>query len=322
MSRLRAALFVASASLLTGGCVAAAIPVVVGGAIARDTLRDKDAAPPPAAPTPAATSADDDAALQTPQARAALDAFMGKPATIAPTGPGAPEAAPPPVAAGAAGEDAARSLQAYQALWTYLSGQVARRKAGEPVRSVVLDTGATLDAPRYAPCETRPLAILFDIDENPDKATDRDAAWRRWKGDGSDSIIAVPGAVEGIEAARREGVTVIFSTARSPSGAAGVAAALDRLGFGRVEPGKTLQLRGQNAADGVRRTIAAGYCVIALVGDSIKDFSDLFETAGDGRQPAAVTDTMVAPLWGAGWFLLPNPVRSTATPSTNPAGVN
>src|SRR5690606_37945333 len=122
--------------------------------------------------------------------------------------------------------DAALSLQAYQALWTYLAGQAAKRQRGEPVRSVVLAAGATLDAPRYVECDDKPLAVLFDLDENPAKSADPDARWRRWKGDGSDLLVAVPGAVDGVEAARREGITVIFTSERAPDGAAGVVATL------------------------------------------------------------------------------------------------
>ncbi len=300
--RLRAALVLMSASLPAGGCVAAAIPVVAGGVIARDKLRDRGVERRRAQAETAPVE------LKTQAARDAVAQAVPASGTVVPT---TLTELPPPGAA--AGEDAAMSLQAYQGLWIYLSAEVAKRRRGEPVRSVVLDTGATLDAPRYAACEAKPLAMLVDLDENPGRGGDPDARWRRWRGDGGDEIVAVPGAVDGIDAARREGVTVIFTTARAPAGGVGVAGALDRLGFGRVEPGKTLQLRGEVPADGLRRTIAAGYCVIAMVGDALSDFSDLFPPAGDdGKQPAAVTETMVAPLWGAGWFLLPNPVRSIA----------
>ena len=228
-------------------------------------------------------------------------------------------ALPPPGAAAGAGEAAAYSLQAYQALWNHLAAQADRRRRGEALQSVVLMPGTTLDAPSYASCEGKPLAAVFDLDESADKAADPAAPWRRWKGDGSDGVTATPGAVEGIEAARREGVAVIFTTRRSPESAPGVTGLLDQLGFGRFEPGRTLILAGGAEAgkgdEQVRQVIAAGYCVVALVGDSLNDFSTLFEAAADpGKRQTAATETMVAPLWGAGWFILPNPVRSVAAP--------
>ncbi|MCP3731754.1 hypothetical protein M9978_15110 [Sphingomonas sp. MG17] len=313
MIRLRAALVLASAAVLTGGCVAAAIPVMAGGVIARDKLRDREAV------RRQADAAKREAVPATLKTQAAQDAVRDVGTAALPSAdrivPTTLTELPRPDSA--AGEDAAASLQAYQALWIYLSAQAAKRRRGEPLRSVVLEPGSTLDAPRYVPCESKPLAILFDLDENPAKSADADARWRRWKGDGSDPLVAVPGAVDGVAAARREGIAVIFTSARMPEGASGVAAAVARLGLGEVEPGKTLQLRGGLPGDGVRQTIAASYCVVAMVGDALGDFSDLFPPAdASGRQPAAVTETMVAPLWGAGWFLLPNPVRSTAAIST------
>lgn len=308
MIPLRAAMIVASASLLTGGCVAAAIPAVAGGMIVRSE-RAKDKRKQPARQKPAEPVA------RSPVAGGQAD---GTPPVVVPT---VLTELPAPGGAGAAGEDAATVLQAYQGLWSYLTAQAARRQRGEPLRSVVLDRGATLAAPRYVACGNKPLAVLFDIDENPAKSRDPDARWRRWYGDERDSLAAVPGVVEGVDAARRDGIAVVFMSGRSTEGAGGVIAALDRLGYGRFEMGKTLFLHADATADPARRAIAADHCVIAMVGDALEDFSSLLPTMGEEKMQAmAVTDTMVAPLWGAGWFLLPNAVRSTVVPLNNPSG--
>lgn len=328
MNPLRAAA-VLMLPALTGGCIAAAVPVVAGGLMAKDQLLDSDGR------ERRASKSDGDpqrqpGELKTAEARAAMGTVTAEAGSTpqpgmlpAPNGTvpmklGQPLTAPPATRSGT-GEAAAYSLQAYQALWNHLAAQVERRRKGAPLQSVVLMPGTTLDAPRYASCENKPLAVVFDLDESADKAADPDAPWRRWKGDGTDAVTATPGAVEGIDAARREGVAVIFTTRRSPESAPGVTGLLDQLGFGRFEPGRTLILAGDaEAAKGdeqVRQVIAAGYCVVALVGDSLNDFSKLFETTSDaGKRQTAATETMVAPLWGAGWFILPNPVRSVATP--------
>lgn len=312
MSRLRALLTLGAAGLLCGGCVAAAIPIVAGGSIAGKEFLGRDKPEPEPDPVPVATATpapveapgDATATLATPEARA-LALRLQASAAASPAAP-------------ASAESAAASLQAYQSLWAYVERQVAARKAGEAVRSVVLAEGATLDAPRYVPCEAKPFAILFDLDESA-TGSDPDARFRRWIGDGSDQVSAVPGAVEGIDALRREGVQAIFTSGRRPSGNNAAAAMLARLGFGDFVPGKTLILRGGEPpipGDHVRRTVAASYCVVAIVGDALGDFSDSFDAGDAARRPAAATETMVAPLWGAGWFLLPNPVRSTATTTT------
>lgn len=308
MSRLRALLTLGAAGLLCGGCVAAAIPIVAGGSIAGKRILGRDKPEPAPQPVAAATSApvaatpdDVTPTFATPEARA-LTAQLQASAAASAQG---------------SAESAAASLQAYQSLWVYVERQVAARKAGGTVNGVVLAEGASLDAPRYVPCDAKPFAILFDLDESA--GSDPDARYRRWFGDGSDQVSAVPGAVEGIDALRREGVQAIFTSARRPSDGKAAAALLARLGFGELSPGKTLVLRGGDpavAGDQVRRTVAAGYCVIAIVGDALGDFSDTFDAGDAARRPAAATETMVAPLWGAGWFLLPNPVRSTATPTT------
>lgn len=314
MKLSRAAIALTLLPVMTGGCVAAAIPVVAGGMIARDHLPgggDQRGARRKTVPAPvlqktetgevAVTAIDGRAVIQT--GLRALPAPNGTVSNGGTTG---------------GGEAAAYSLQAYQALWNHLAAQAERRRRGEALQSVILAPGATLDAPGYTACDGKPLAVVFDLDESVDKAADPDAPWRRWKGDGTDAVTATPGAVEGIEAARREGISVIFTTRRSPDSTPGVIGLLDRLGFGRFEPGRTLILAGGSDAgkgdEQVRQVIAAGYCVIALVGDSLNDFSTLFETAGDAtKRQTAATETMVAPLWGAGWFILPNPVRSVAT---------
>lgn len=321
MNRWRAAAALTLLPVLAGGCVAAAIPVVAGGLIARDQMprrdkatRDKARSARREPATPAA------AQPKTEAGQVAITAMDGR--AVIQTGMKvlpAPDGSIPGGTAKDAGEVAAYSLQAYQALWNHLTLQAERRRKGEALQSVVLMPGTTLDAPRYASCENKPLAVVFDLDESADKAADPNAPWRRWKGDGTDSVTATPGAVEGVDAARREGIAVIFTTRRSPESAPGVTGLLAHLGFGQFEPGRTLILAGgAEAAKGdeqVRQVIAAGYCVVALVGDSLNDFSTLFDATRDaGKRQAAATETMVAPLWGAGWFILPNPVRSVATP--------
>lgn len=320
MKRLRAAVALTLLPVLAGGCVVAAVPLVAGGVIARDQIEGEKGAgggKKRSAKREAASPASVPAKAETGQV--ALAAIDGR----AVLQPGlkalpAPDGSVSRGGAASAGEAAAYSLQAYQALWNHLTAQAERRRQGKPLQSVILTPGATLDAPGYAACGSKPLAVVFDLDESTDKAADPDAPWRRWKGDGTDAVTATPGAVEGIEAARREGIAVIFTTRRSPESALGVVTLLDQLGFGRFEAGRTLMMAGgADSAKGdeqVRQVIAAGYCVVALVGDSLNDFSKLFETAGDAtKRQTAATETMVAPLWGAGWFILPNPVRSVAT---------
>lgn len=222
------------------------------------------------------------------------------------------------------GEAAAISQQA----WTAPTGYTASQVRARPAASVVLDEGATLSAPRYVPCGAKPLAAVFDVDETVllnrgfeyDAATGEpysDARWRAYEITGGTTTIAVPGAREALTALRRMGVTVIFNSNRAADNAAATTAAIERAGLGPAVHLQTLFLKGDDTTgslkDARRRRIAARYCVIAMGGDQLGDFSDLLN---DPATPSARrATTMAAPLaakWGAGWFVLPNPVYGTA----------
>jgi len=334
------ALGLAASSMLTG-CIAAAIPVVASAAIAKKRLDSGDehrpgdqtapAPSPTAVPTPGGTVRTADG-----QSFQVVQGGMPTPGGAPPTA--ASQAASPPtpgkVPAGmqylyGSGEGAAMSLQAYQILWSYLAARAEDRKAGLEIRSVVLSKDATLEVPKFVPCGKKPLAVVLDVDETAllnlgyeaDDAQRNgpydETRWARWEATGVDKVVAVPGAVETLESARRVGVTVVFNSNRSMANAAQTVAALEGAGLGHAELGKTLWLRGDGpnsgGKDGRRWEIAAKYCVVALVGDQLGDFTDLFNPGGVPvpiRRNMA-SQTMVAAMWGMGWFMLPNPVYGT-----------
>lgn len=219
------------------------------------------------------------------------------------------------------GEAAALSVQAFAMLAAHASTTAKAR----PAQSVVLASGASLDQPRFVPCGDKPLVAVFDVDETvllnigyeyhdarSGKGYD-EAAWDAWERTGAGAVSPVPGAVAALAQLRAAGVTVVFNTNRSAANAAATAQAISAAGLGEPVHGQTLFLKGDDAMgsgkDGRRATIAARYCVIALGGDQLGDFSDLF----NARQPVAVrraaaTTPAIAALWGRGWFVLPNPV--------------
>ncbi len=244
-------------------------------------------------------------------------------ATVAPTPVVAPAANPP---AGmqylyGSGEGAAISAQAWNALLGYASAKVKAR----PADSVVLADGASLAAPRFVPCGDKPFAAVFDVDETVmlntgyeyhDAKTGKGfdaAAWDAWERTGEGAVGPVPGADQGLAALRSLGVTVIFNTNRSAANADATVRAIKAAGLGDAVHGQTLYLSGDDAMgsrkDGRRAKIAARYCVIAMGGDQLGDFSDLFNAAQPvSARRAATLQPLVAGLWGNGWFVMPNPV--------------
>ena len=222
------------------------------------------------------------------------------------------------------GEGAAISVQAWNDLVRYVRDTVKAR----PADSVVLAPGATLSDPRYVACGAKPYAAVFDVDETVllNLGFEYDAVggrafdqkrWDAWERTGMTQVAAVPGAKMGLDALRAMGVTVVFNTNRAVGNAAQTKAAIEGVGLGPARHGETLFLAGDDAGgskkDGRRATIARRYCVIAMGGDQLTDFSDLFNVGlTPGQRRAAVMAAPIAGRWGAGWFVLPNPVYGSA----------
>lgn len=220
------------------------------------------------------------------------------------------------------GEGGASSIQAYHGFRDYVLAAARRR----PRDSVVLAPGATLEAPRFLPCGRRRLAVVLDVDETAlqnlgyeydsaihDRGYDA-PSWERWEQTGADAVLPMPGAVIALQALRRAGVTVIFNSNRLARYATNSEAALNRAGLGPARHGDTLWLQGDvaegSSKDPRRAAISQRYCVIAMAGDQLGDFSDLFNartlSVADRRRTA--TGGRFARMWGAGWFILSNPV--------------
>ena len=192
---------------------------------------------------------------------------------------------------------------------------------------MVLAAGATLDAPRMMPCGARPLAVVLDVDETAlqnlgyeyDEARNRrsydQARWNRWEQTGANAVLPMPGAVAALQTirnARRDRDLQFEPAGRQCRPDAGG----DRRR--RPRPGRArrdaLFLQGDiasgSAKDPRRAAISERYCVIAMAGDQLGDFSDLFNarTLGVPDRRRYATTAPFAALWGSGWFMLSNPV--------------
>lgn len=217
------------------------------------------------------------------------------------------------------GEAAALSMQAFRVLLADAAVKVKAR----PVDSVVLAAGASLGDPRFVPCGAKPFAAVFDVDETVmlnigyeyrdarvGKGFDA-AAWDAWEKTGAGAVAPVPGADTALRGLRDLGVTVVFNTNRSAANADQTRTAIRAAGLGEAVHGETLFLGGDDSTgsrkDGRRARIAARYCVIAMGGDQLGDFSDLFN-AGQSVATRRAQAVGIAKMWGNGWYVLPNPV--------------
>ncbi|MBY6219338.1 5'-nucleotidase, lipoprotein e(P4) family [Qipengyuania aquimaris] len=223
------------------------------------------------------------------------------------------------------GEAAGASIQAWRGIADYA---IARSRERRVPQSVSMGIGGEVAEPQSCARgdSWKPLAVVFDVDETvilnqgyeywatTTGASFSKETWEKWEKTGASYVRPVPGAVTGIRRLREAGITPVFNTNRefSPEGAARAIAAA---GLGEAIHRDTLFLRGDDGVnsgdkDGRRALIAERYCVIALAGDNLGDFADVFNddsrTPPERRERAARGD--LAQLWGNGWFVLPNPV--------------
>jgi 5'-nucleotidase (lipoprotein e(P4) family) len=196
----------------------------------------------------------------------------------------------------------------------------------------VLAPDSTLDAPKFVKCGPRQRpAVVLDIDETALMNLGYEAddsqrngpydqkRWDRWEASGITAVEAVPGAVETLRAARAAGIEVVFNSNRNSVNAQATIDALTLAGLGPVVHFQNLWLKGDDATgssgkDARRWEISGKYCVIAMVGDQLGDFSDQFNAANlsPAQRRALTNSPKLRVLWGHGWFVLPNPVYGTA----------
>jgi 5'-nucleotidase (lipoprotein e(P4) family) len=222
-------------------------------------------------------------------------------------------------------EGSVATLQTYKALTTYALAAARHR----PKASVILaqdSSPVSSSSLAFVPCGAKPLAVVFDADETliwniPPRrdnmlhnggSFDR-TTWQSWERTGAGHATAMPGVIEALRALRAAGITPIVNTNRSAATAEGTVATLKAAGIGDYVHGKTLFLQGDDqlggSKDGRRAAIAAHYCVIAMTGDQLGDFSNAFNDPklAPAERRGAATSGPAAALWGRGWFLLPNP---------------
>lgn len=224
-------------------------------------------------------------------------------------------------------EAAALSQQTWHAIVAY----VAAALHDPHHHGVVLAPGATLEAPAFVDCGDKPPAAVFDVDETvllnlgaeyddltAGRPTFDQQTWRRWEESDGMATAPTPGATAALGALRAMGVAVVFNTNRVAANAARTAALLTRLGLGPATHGDTLYLSGDDATgsrkDGRRHAIAARFCVLAMAGDQLGDFTDRFNRDGASvlSRRHLTASPGIAQLWGNGWFVMPNPVYGTA----------
>jgi 5'-nucleotidase (lipoprotein e(P4) family) len=332
VNRFQALTGLAASSLVLSGCAAVAVVPLAGGMLVKKTVVDpktkRSKAKRGKATSDASAASNGQVTLTNLRA---LPAPNGS-TPAAPATSAAAEVGKVPVGMQylyGSGEAAALSYQAYLGLIDQIIAKSSDRTVGQKVSSVVMTADSTLAAPRFVECGTKPLAVVFDVDETAllNLGYEADDAgrggaydakrWERWEKTGAGAVVATPGMIEVARVAKVSNVTLVFNTNRTAANAADTEEALTGAGLGPVKHLSNLWLQGDlgdsSAKDSRRQAIAAKFCVIAMAGDQLGDFSDLFNAPGlDPRQRRALPQgTYIKTLWGHGWYILPNPVYGT-----------
>lgn len=227
-------------------------------------------------------------------------------------------------------EGAIASAQVYRDMTTYVLAKAKDRPSSSVIVAdeIVMDASPALSQPSFEQCEGKPLAAVFDADETliwnvgamrymAEQGKDFDPViWNEWEKSGAGKALAMPGAVMALKAMRDAGITIIANTNRTAANAKGTEDTLRAAGLGEFKHGETLFLMGDtrdgSSKNGRRSQIASKYCVVAMAGDQLGDFWQLFNAKENspsdrkamvlGRYPA------ITALWGNGWFMFSNPV--------------
>lgn len=279
---ISARLLVLSGLLLaTGGCVAAAIPVLAGSVLAKKQL--DPARQPATAPV--------SAPLVTLPAEAAPSPALTEAPTPAETSTPAPAATELPVVAAPA-----VSSDSPFALFAAYTVAEAKRVPGLGVarQSVLIDPETLISGPKPLACKSQPLAVVIDLDPGTGKF------------DLADPPAAAPGLTEALVQVRAAGVTVFWTSSLPVAEANRFYTVLRAVGLDLDGTDRVLLVRKPDETRHARRFAAArDWCFIALVGDRAGDFEEAIDYLKD---PDGPTMRAMEPLRGNGWFVTPNPI--------------
>jgi 5'-nucleotidase (lipoprotein e(P4) family) len=265
----------------------------------------------------------------------ALSATLAACATSAPTAP-APESATPATPAATPGPAPDDSLNATAWFQTSTERDLVYREvyraAGYQLRAALADKSwdALPKDDRSTPVKGLKPAIIVDVDETVlDNAPNNvrqiregrgfdEAKWGEWV---SQQVAKpLPGAVEFLQSATKQGVTVFYITNRDESLAQATIANLRHAGFPVANDTQVLGLgtvvegcEQEGSEKSCRRQfVGRTHRVLMQFGDQVGDFVQVLGNTVDGRRAAMAP---YADWIGERWWVLPNPMYGSWEPA-------
>lgn len=286
MQRRRLFRFAAAPLLLalTGGCVAAAIPVLAGSVLAKKRL-DKPGKPvTPSAGAPTVTLPAE-AAPEPPH-------LPAPDAELAATVPESEQAAPMTIAPAPATTPVATGFAAFAAFAVAQSKVIPAQ--GAPRQMVLIDPATLLDGPKPLACGSQPLAVAIDLDPGTGVF------------DLNDPPAPASGLADALTQIRAAGITVFWTSSLPVEQGSKLYSVLRATGLDMDGTDRVLLARKPDETRQARRLAASrDWCYIALAGDRAGDFEEAIDYLRDPDGPIA---RAMDPLRGAGWFVTPNPI--------------
>lgn len=162
---------------------------------------------------------------------------------------------------------------------------------------------------------SKPLAIVTDIDETfldnsyyavemakQGKTWSQDT-WANWTSKGVATPLA--GSLEFFQYAANKGVQIFYITNRYEVERSGTLANLQKYNYPLQSP-QNLILRSKESSKETRRqNVAKDYDIVLLLGDSLTDFSNLFDNHKSEKERAAAVETLKSE-FGKRFIVLPN----------------
>jgi acid phosphatase len=205
------------------------------------------------------------------------------------------------------------------ALWQQTSAEY-EASARQAYRLARVNLDLALEDPEWSAVQAPvassaqlPPVVMLDLDETVFDNTRYEAriileygkytsqTFRQWCEESVAS--AVPGATEFLSHAARQGVAIVYFSARSEKLRECTLRNLERLGLPTGDDASTLLLRSGAGKAGHRREIAMRYRVLLVVGDNLDDFVEGSHAPADERRRIA---QQYADYWGSKWIILPN----------------
>jgi len=309
------------AGLLLSGCVAAVIPVVAGGVIARKQVEHQDPPQPvtaKSAPAPKAPPVIDPVTPVPP----VVETPAPPASTVMAEEPPKAEPAPPSLPSPPTGDEAedapakpdSETPQVAEFIYpprgttaefTKFALAQQERRATDPLPyGMVLDDLVDLYNPRFMTCDDKPAAVIIDLDDKsgPDPSM----------ANGIKPFRPEDELPYNLTRLRKAGIRIFWVTDLYASFSEGVT---EQLLLSGLDPDKVDQVLAPVSANDrkevLRQNAARDHCILAVLGDRKSDAAEAYDYLKT-PESAYLLDTR----WDSGWFLAPGPLHPP-TPATH-----